>query len=194
MPAPFNQEEGKTMRSYLFALSGLFLSACSGLPSTIKDIPVEKVSVRKASQNPDRYKGTSVRWSGLIIEVDTQENYTLVQVLSYPINYYDRPELTKPSDGRFVIKSSEFLDPAIYERDREITVAGVLEGDVVRAVGNKTIQVPLLSAKAHYLWAAYYPSGYGDYGDYGYGPYDGPHGYYGPAPYYWGGSYWPSGY
>ena len=104
------------MRSYLFALSGLFLSACSGLPSTIKDIPVEKVSVREASQNPDRYKGTSVRWSGLIIEVDTQENYTLVQVLSYPINYYDRPELTKPSDGRFVIKSSEFLDPAIYER------------------------------------------------------------------------------
>jgi outer membrane lipoprotein len=182
------------MRSYLFALACLFLSACSGLPSNVREIPVEKVSITEASQNPDRYKGTSVRWGGLIIEVDTQENYTLVQVLSYPINYYGRPELTKPSDGRFVVKTSEFLDPAIYEKDREVTVVGVLDGDIVRSVGHKTIQVPLLSTKAHYLWPVYqYQSGYGYYGGYG-GPYAGPYGYYGPAPYYWGGSYWPYGY
>ena len=40
------------MRSYLFALACLFLSACSGLPSNVREIPVEKVSITEASQNP----------------------------------------------------------------------------------------------------------------------------------------------
>ena len=44
----------------------------------------------------------------------------------YPLNYYGRPQLNKPSEGRFVIKSTEFLDPAVYAKDKEITVAGTL--------------------------------------------------------------------
>lgn len=182
------------MRFHPFVvLACSFLTACAGLPSAVRNVPVEDVSYKEASQNLDRYKGTSVRWGGLIIDVDNQENYTLVQVLSYPLNFYGRPQVTKPSEGRFVIKSSEFLDPAIYEKDREITVAGALEGNIDRTVGNKTVHVPLIMSAAHYLWPIYQtpPYGYGyGYGGYGFTPYSG---YYGMPPYYWGGSYWPYG-
>jgi outer membrane lipoprotein len=116
----------------------------------------------------------------------------LVQVLSHPLSYYGRPQLSKPSEGRFVIKSSDFLDPAVYAKDKEITVAGTLNGDIERSIGKKTIRLPLLSSTAIYLWPVfqnnpYYGYGYPGYGGYGMYPYG--YGYYGSP--YWGGGYRP---
>lgn len=176
------------------SLTCLLLSACAGLPAAVKNVPVTDVSYSQASQNPSNYKNTSVRWGGVIIEVDNEENFTLVQVLSYPLNFYGRPQLNKHSEGRFVIKSPEFLDPAIYAKDKEITVAGTLLGDIERTIGNKTIRLPLLESKATYLWPVYqnnpyYGYGYPGFGGYGFYPYFG-YGYYG-NPFYWGGYYRP---
>ena len=180
------------MRLHLLPLC-VFLSACAGLPSAVRDVPVTKLSYVQASGDPNSYKDTSVRWGGVVIDVENEQNYTLVQVLSYPLGYGGRPQLTKPSEGRFVIKSAEFLDPAVYAKDREITVAGVLQGDIERTIGKKTVRLPLLSATAIYLWPLYqadpYGYGYRGYGGWGYSPYYG-YGYYG-SPFYWGGYYRP---
>jgi outer membrane lipoprotein len=168
----------------------VFLSACAGLPSAVREVPVAKVGYSEVSENPNSYKDTSVRWGGVVIDVENEENYSLVQVLSYPLNYSGRPQLNKPSDGRFVIKSSEFLDPAVYAKDREVTVAGTVEGDIQRMIGKKSVRLPLLSSKAIYLWPVYQydPYAYRGFG-YGFSPYFG-YGYYG-SPFYWGGGYRP---
>jgi outer membrane lipoprotein len=178
------------MRLYLLLVC-MTLSACAGLPSAVKDVPVANITYTQASQNPDNYKDTSVRWGGVIIDVENEENFTLVQVLSYPLNFSGRPQLTKSSEGRFIIKSSAFLDPAVYAKDREITVAGSLEGDIQRMIGKKTVRMPLISSTALYLWPIYQsdPYGYRGYGGYGFSPYFG-YGFYG-SPYYWGGYYRP---
>ncbi|MBA4142349.1 MAG: Slp family lipoprotein [Nitrosospira sp.] len=180
------------MRLYLL-LACMFLSACAGLPSAVREVPVADVSYTQASRNLDSYRDTSVRWGGVVIEVENEEDFTLVQVLSYPLNYYGRPQLNKTSEGRFVIRSSEFLDPAVYAKDKEITVAGVLKGDIQRTIGKKTVLLPLLSSTAIYLWPVYqndpYGYGYRGYGGWGVSPYFG-YGYYG-SPFYWGGYYRP---
>jgi outer membrane lipoprotein len=182
------------MRQYLFLPLCVFLSACAGLPSAVKNVPVTNLSYSQVSNDLNRYKGTSVRWGGVIIDVENEENQTLVQVLSYPLDYSGRPQSTKQSDGRFVVKSAEFLDPAVYKKDREITVAGELEGDIERKIGKKTVRLPLLSSTALYMWPVYQPNpygyGYGGYGGWGgWGPWGmGP--YYG-SPFYWGGYYRP---
>ena len=190
------------MRPYLYQLSFcMLLSACSGLlPSAVRDVPVTDVSYRQASRDLNHYKDTSVRWGGVIIEVDNEENFTLVQVLSYPLDYFGEPKLNKPAEGRFVIKSTKFLDPAVYAKNREITVAGKLEGDIQRMIEKKTMLLPLLASSALYLWPPVYqndPYGYGHgygygyraMGGYGFNPYIG-YGYYG-SPSYWGGYYGP---
>lgn len=153
----------------------LLLSACSGLPERLQNVPVTDVTYKQASQNLSKYDGTSVRWGGVIVEVKNEQNFTLVQVLSYPISYYGRPETREQSHGRFVIKSEKFLDPEVYEEEREITVAGTIKGDIERTIGNKTARMPLLLGEAVYLW----PQNYG-------------RGYYRYSPYYWGhyGPYW----
>ncbi|MEK7771676.1 MAG: Slp family lipoprotein [Pseudomonadota bacterium] len=173
------------MRPYLL-LSCLLVSACAGLPSAVRDAPAVDVSYYQASRDIHSYKDAPVRWGGVIIDVENEAHSSLIQVLSYPLDYSGRPQLHKPGEGRFVIKSPEFLDPAVYAKDKEITVAGVIGGDIERTVGKRMIRVPLLSATAIYLWPVYHD--HYDYRSYGPSPYFGYPGYY---PFYRGGFYGP---
>lgn len=173
----------------------LLLTACSNLPPAIKEPPLYDVTYSQAIQNINNYKNAPVRWGGTIIDVENEQNFSLVQVLYYPLNDYGRPQLDKSNEGRFLVKSPKFLDPVVYAKDKEITVAGMLEGDVERTIGKKNIRLPLISSTVIHLWPTdYYRNnyyGYGGYGGFGYGygyyPYFGYYGY----PYYWGGYYRP---
>jgi len=163
------------------------------MPQAMKDARVVDIPYALASQNIDSYKDVPVRWGGIIIDVENEENFSLVQALFYPLNYFGRPKLNGLYGGRFVIKSAEFLDPVIYANGREITVVGTLNGDIERTVGKKVIRVPLILSTATHLWPKYYHNdyygygGYGGFGGYGYGPYFGYYGY----PAYWGRYYRP---
>ena len=143
------------MKPYLF-LSCLLLGACTNMPQAMRDAHVVDIPYALASQNIDRNKDVPVRWGGVIIDVENEENFSLVQVLFYPLNYSAHPRLDKPNEGRFVIKSAKFLDPMIYAKGREITVVGTLNGDIERTVGKKVIRVPLLTSTAIYLWPKHY--------------------------------------
>ena len=135
------------MKLYLL-LACLLLSACTGLPSAVENAPAMQLSYQQVSQDINNHKDTPVRWGGVIISVENQEQASLMQVVFHSLDYSGRPQLHKPGEGRFVVKSAEFLDPAIYAKDKEITVAGVITGDIERTVGKRIIQVPLLSATA----------------------------------------------
>jgi len=168
------------MKISLF-LSCLLLSACTSMPKAIQNMNVVNVTYSQANQNIDKYKNIPVRWGGIIIDVENEENFSLVQVLFYPLNYSGRPQLNDPHGGRFVIKSTEFLDPVVYAKDKEISVVGSFDGDIERTVGKKVIRVPLIQSTAVYLWPKRQNNYYG-YG--GYSPYH--YGYYG-YPFFWGG-------
>ena len=179
------------MSRHFLSICIFLLSACSNLPPAIEDPPLYDLSYSQAIRNITQYKDAPVRWGGVVIDVENEQNFSLVQILYYPLNSYGRPRLDKPNEGRFLIKSPEFLDPAVYSKDTEITIAGTLKGDIERKVGNKTLRLPLILSTVIYLWPDYIPGnyyGYGGYGVFGFGyPY---YGYYG-YPYYWGGYYWP---
>jgi outer membrane lipoprotein len=73
----------------------------------------------------------------------------------------------QPHQGRFVISSPEFLDPAVYEKDTQITVAGMLAGEIDRTVDKKVLHLPLLSLTTLHLWPDYTNNPmYGSYGTY----------------------------
>ena len=185
------------MKHYLLAICLLLLSACANLPPAIEDPPLFDLSYNQATQDIAHFKNAPVRWGGVVIDVENEQNASFVKVLYYPLNRYGRPQLDEPSAGRFLFTSTEFLDPAIYTKDTEITVAGTIAGDVERTVGRKTLRLPLILSTTIHLWPAYVQSnyyGYGGYGGYGWGdygggyPYWGGYGGYGYYP-YWGGYY-----
>lgn len=175
------------MKRYL-SLICLILTACSNLPPAIKEAPLYDISYSQASQAINNYKNAPVRWGGVIVDVDNQQDYSLLQVLYYPLTSYGKPVLDEANEGRFVVKSQSFLDPAIYTKNTAITVAGTLAGDIERTIGNKTMRMPMISATTLHLWPAYEVGNYyqGGFGI-GYGYYDYPYywrGYYRPYPFY----------
>ncbi|MEQ1530062.1 MAG: Slp family lipoprotein [Methylococcales bacterium] len=172
------------MKRYLFTIC-LFLTACANIPPTIENAPAYDISYSQATQAINNFKGAPVRWGGIIVDVQNEQTFSQLQILFYPLNRYGRPQLDQANAGRFVVKSNDFLDPAIYTKNLEITVAGTLNGDVEQVIGNKTLRLPLLSANTVYLWPVYDPyyGGYDRFGGagrfggmginsfYGYGPY-----------------------
>jgi outer membrane lipoprotein len=184
------------MKNYL-PFVFLLLAACSNLPPAIKDPPTYDLSYQEAALNTAKFKNAPVRWGGTIVQVENEPSFSAVQVLTYPLGSYGEPDFDEPNQGRFVFKSVEFLDPAIYKKDAAITVAGSLEGDTERTIGNKTLRIPLVAAKQIHLWPQqeYYPyyRGYGGfgYGGFGYGPSFYPYGGFGYYPNYGGGYYQP---
>jgi len=124
------------MKIYLY-LSCLFLGACTSMPNVIQNMNVVDITYSQASQNIGSYRNVPVRWGGIIIDVENEEDFSLVQVLFYPLNYSGHPQLNNPHGGRFVIKSTEFLDPVVYAKDKEISVVGTLDGDIQRTIGKK---------------------------------------------------------
>ncbi len=186
---------------YTFLFICLLLTACSSLPPTIENPPALDLSYGNAIQDLTRYKNQPVRWGGVVAEVENEQNASLVQVLFYPLNSYGRPMLDEQPQGRFVLKSTQFLDPLVYAKNSEITVAGSLNGSIERTIGKKVVSLPLVVATTLYLWPDYNSNNYYGYGGYGYGGYGygafpyGGFGYYSPfynygMPYYYGGGHY----
>ena len=90
-----------------------------------------------------------------------------------------------------LITTAEFLDPAIYARDRQITVVGTVSGVEERPVGDVSYRYPVVTAQHVRLWpplspATLYPHPYQGFpwSPYGYRI----HPYWPvrpPWPYYW---------
>lgn len=115
-----------------------------------------------------------VRWGGEIIRVDNSAERSCFEVLARPLDSRARPLRRDESAGRFLACRNGFYDPAVFERGREITVTGTINGSELRKVGEYDYRYPRVDADVIYLWReplAYAPGadpwlyGYG----YGYG-------------------------
>lgn len=193
------------MKNYLL-FACFLLTACTSLPPAIEDPPAYDLSYHEAIMNIAKYKNAPVRWGGTIIEVENEASFSAIQVLSYPLGNHGYPDTNEANQGRFVIKSATFLDPAVYTKNTAITIAGSIAGDTERTIGKKTLRLPLVTATQIYLWQeqdySHFQSGYGGYGYggfgypyggfYGYGPYY-PGAFYGYSPYFRGGGYYGGG-
>lgn len=172
----------------LLFCSAFLLSACTSMPPEIRNFPAVNTPYHLINQNVDSYKDASVRWGGTVIEVENEANSSLIQILFYPLDRNGYPQTDKSGEGRFAVETSEFLDPAIFTKGTEVTVTGSVKGNVERTVGNKTIHIPLITAKAIHLWPqAYREDNMYWNSRYRYGPYPGYYGY----PSFYNGYYRP---
>lgn len=155
------------MRSLILILY-LFVSACANVPPIIQSAPTVDLSIDEVLKNITGNRGKDIRWGGSIVKVRNEQNYTDIQLLYYPLNSYGRPDVEQSSQGRFIIHSQEFLDPAVYVEGKQVTVAGKLKGSVEHKVGNKSLTLPIVDAQEIYLWPKYRRPGYREYGYYPY--------------------------
>jgi len=103
-------------------------------------------------EKPDDYVGEVVLFGGKIIETKVNTKYSEITVLQLPLGGGDRPRLEDQSKGRFLIRSAQLLDPAVYTQGTAITVVGKLIGSEVRKVGEYNYDYPVLEPIQIKLW------------------------------------------
>jgi outer membrane lipoprotein len=168
--------ERTAMFKNLFALIAIvLLSACaSRMPAELSSVTASSLRLADVKRDVDEYENERVLWGGTIIVVENDEDETRIQILEKPLSGNAKPKEYSDSEGRFLMRTTEFLDPAIYTQGRKISVAGTIKGEIERQVGNRAVTMPILNAESHYLWPETEPMHY-------YYPY--PYLYYG-YPYY----------
>jgi outer membrane lipoprotein len=112
----------------------------------------------QVSKTPDAYKGKTVLFGGDIIEAKNLPDKTQIVVLQRPLNRQGQPAAGDVSEGRFIIQTQGFLDPAIYGPGRKITVAGKVVGKDMRPLGEIQYTYPIIEKRELYLWPEEKPS------------------------------------
>lgn len=148
----------KLASTFLFLFLFIFLSACAPVISgEVRKEVNTSITFNEVAQNPETYKGKFVLWGGRIIEVLPQEDgTTLIEVLSWPLGWYEEPRETVTPYGEFLVLFNEPLDVSRYKRGARITVAGEvlgsIQGEKIKSVSDPTYRYPLLLHKQVHLW------------------------------------------
>lgn len=143
------------MLKKLFYLS-LFtlLSACatSRVPEAIRQPPPGDLTLAEVRQNLPGHVNQRVRWGGRIAGVENHANETWLDVVARPLDDDGRPRSSDDSLGRFIARVDGFLDPAVYAKGRDVTVAGTIERSITRQIGDYPYPYVVVKADTTKLW------------------------------------------
>lgn len=144
----------------------LSITCCAPVISKqVREQARRDLTFKEVVSDPERYKGELIILSGIIIEAKNTKEGTLFEVLQTPADYRGEPEDFDKSQGRFLALNEGYLDPSVYTKGREVTIAGRIEGKRVQAFGKIEYTYPFISIKEIYLWPIheYYPYPYSYY-------------------------------
>ncbi len=157
---------------FLFSFTG-----CAPVISKqLREQAAPELSLGVVAEAPDLYKGKTVLWSGVIISSINVKEGTMIEVLQKPADTRGKPKDVDESEGRFLALYPGYLDVAIYNGGRKVTVAGEVQGKKIQRLGEIEYTYPLVSAREIHLWpvekgdGVYYPYPYWHY-PWWYGPY-----------------------
>jgi len=129
----------------------------------------KELTLSEVLKDPQAYKGKIVLWSGVIITSVNLKEGTMIEVLQKPADIQGRPKDVDESEGRFLALYPGYLDVAIYNGGRRVTVAGEVKGKKIQRLGEIEYTYPLISAREIHLWPVekkdrvYYPCPYWHY-------------------------------
>lgn len=131
----------------------LGLSACASGPKFDPASAETGVTPRMAVAAEEQFVGSRVIWGGLIVSTTNLETATEIEVLAYPLDGSQRPQLDRSPIGRFLVMQDGYLETVTFARDRLITVAGVIRETVAGTVGEAEYLYPVVHSDGLYLWS-----------------------------------------
>lgn len=141
------------IRSYLLCCLAVMLSACASTPP----FPVETLHTVNRTLTPeqaveDSARDVEVLWGGVIIGSVNMPDHTDFNVLFYPLDKVQRPDLGQTPQSRFIVHYAGYLETMVYAPGREITVLGKLQAAEEGKVGDASYRFPVLKADKIHLW------------------------------------------
>lgn len=177
------------MRHMALALAVLLLPGLAGCAHVLSRAALDQVTPNvdytQVRADPQAHLGQTLLLGGLIIDDQATTAGSTLEVLHFFTDSLGRPDRVDEAGGRFLVRSSDLLDPALYSRGRLVTLTGTLTGTETRPLFGRDYQYPVFTAGEIHLWL---PPSHAAYGanPYGWSSYGAPL----PAP-WWGGWYGP---
>ncbi|MBR9981590.1 MAG: Slp family lipoprotein [Desulfatitalea sp.] len=133
------------VRWLFWACAILVVSGCAaGISTQARSEVTVMEPFGELQQNAERYIGETVMLGGKIIETQVQDNSTELTVLQLELDRGDRPQAGDQSAGRYLVRSDQFLDPALYSAGTIITVVGRLVEQQERLIGSMPYRYPVI--------------------------------------------------
>ncbi|MBB6189101.1 Slp family lipoprotein [Rhodanobacter sp. MP7CTX1] len=141
-----------SLRHLFCPLLALVLVACAPAP-IYKNAP-NAITAPPAlvAQSPERYPGGDVIWGGRIVQVTTFANHSEIELLAYPLDSSQRPQLNDIGNGRFIAVMPGYVEPLDYPAGALMTMSGKLNGTRVGMVGEANYVFPLVSVAQSHVW------------------------------------------
>ncbi len=123
----------------------LMLTSCAGgISQQARDQITYAGPFVAVQQDPAKYQGETMLLGGKVIETSARAEATEMVVLQLEIGSRDRPMDNDKSQGRFLVRSAQFIDPAIFPQGTLITVVGRLQGSETRLIGEMAYTYPVI--------------------------------------------------
>ena len=100
----------------------------------------------------DSVPAGKVMWGGVILSSVNLEEGTQIEVLSYPLDHRQHPQVHRRSTGRFVLIHPEFLETTDFSNGRLITMLGSVTGIGEGTLGAVDYKFASIQAEDIYLW------------------------------------------
>ena len=110
-------------------------------------------------KDPGGHVGSVVMLGGKVLETKASPTLSEIALLQLPLDTNDRPQDGNRSEGRFLLRSAQFLDPAIYRKGILLTVVGKISGSEVRPVGGSDYAYPVVEFIDIKFWPESSPGG-----------------------------------
>ena len=143
------------MRSLALEAAAVLLGtgcAAAPFPDELTRSVDRSLSLAQIRADPRAHLGARVMLGGDILATTPKAGGTEIEVLARRLDKGDAPDRGDSSAGRFLVRTPEFLDPAIYARGRRITVLGAVAGSEERPVGELPYAYPVIEAERIKLW------------------------------------------
>ncbi len=128
------------------------------------------------ARDPLLYKGATIIWGGIVIQVQNQPRQTVLTILETPLDNRGIPKDEVYGRGRFIAQVPEDLDQKAYGGGKKVILAGDIVGEETKQIGGTQYRYPVVLVKELHQfnqrddYRYYRPNDYPD--QYGYPYYD----------------------
>lgn len=141
------------MKMLLLLWTSLALIGCAtGISKQSRSQVTYHGTFSELQQQSQDLAGETVLFGGKIISTQNREGVTILTILHLPLDRRDRPQDNDRSEGRFLVFTDRFLDPAVYTNGYLVTAVGKLVSIEKRPIGELEYRYPKIEAQEIKLW------------------------------------------
>jgi outer membrane lipoprotein len=131
----------------------LILVGCvSPISPQLRQEAAKNLSFSEVLATPGAHNGEVVIWGGIIAKTVSRDHHSDLYLSETPLGISGRPRGREYSEGEFVAKTSESLDPKTYAAGRTVTIAGEIIGQELGSYHGAPYAYPVIRVKELHLW------------------------------------------